>query len=290
MSPIEFFIEPFAEFGFMRRALAACLAISLGSAPLGVILVLRRMSLMGDAMTHALLPGVAIAFLFVGFYLPAMILGGFLTGLLVAFASGAVARSTVLREDASLVAFYLISLALGVLLVSSKGGSVDLLHVLFGSVLAVDDFALYLVAGIASVSVILLAVIYRPLMIECFDPAFLAATGGRGALIHMLFLTLMVLNLIGGFTALGTLMVVGIMMMPAVAARFWAREVSHLMVISVFIGAVTSVIGLLVSYHADLPSGPAIILTAGVAYMISLVFGTRGSLIARYRMTPHLEG
>lgn len=284
---MEFLIDPFIEFAFMRRALAASLAISVGCAPLGVILILRRMSLTGDAMTHALLPGVAVAFLLTGFSLPAMVLGGFITGLTVAWFSGAVARSTVLREDASLAAFYLISLALGVLIVSSKGSSVDLMHVLFGTVLAVDDTALFIVATIATLSVLTLAVIYRALVVECFDPTFLASVQGRGALVHMAFLTLLVLNLVGGFTALGTLMVVGIMMLPAAAARFWAVEVGRLMVWSVAVAVVASVAGLLVSYHAGLPSGPAIILSAGVICGFSMAFGPRGSLWTRWRTAPH---
>ena len=272
----------------MRRALVAALAISLGAAPIGVILVLRRMSLTGDAMTHALLPGVAAGFLVAGFSLPAMIAGGFITGLLVALGSGLVARSTVLREDASLVAFYLLSLAIGVILVSAKGGSVDVLHVLFGSILAVDGTALVLIAAITTITLLALATLYRLLIAECFDPAFVTVQDGRGGMVHMVFLALMVLNLIGGFAALGTLMVVGIMMLPAVAARFWARDVPQLMVAAVMVGMGSGVTGLLLSYHADLPSGPAIILVSGIFYLLSMVAGPEGSLRQRYRQSPHL--
>ena len=135
----EILIAPFAEFDFMRRALVGMLALSLGGAPIGVFLMLRRMSLTGDAMAHAILPGAALGFLVAGFDLFAMTAGGIIAGFAVAIGAGVVARVTELKEDASLAAFYLVSLALGVLIVSLRGSNIDLLHVLFGSVLALDD-------------------------------------------------------------------------------------------------------------------------------------------------------
>ena len=174
-------VSPFLDYGFMRRALAGACALSLGAAPLGVFLVLRRMSLMGDAMSHAILPGVAAGFLLSGLSLWAMMLGGILTGLAVALLSGLVARLTPLREDASFAAFYLISLGLGVLLVSLRGSNMDLLHVLFGTVLGLDDDALLLVTGTASVTLLAVAATYRLLVAECLDPGFLRASGARAA-------------------------------------------------------------------------------------------------------------
>src|SRR5216683_427434 len=169
----DFLIAPFTEFEFMRRALVGAVALALGGAPVGVFLMLRRMSLTGDAMAHAILPGAAVGFLVSGLDLFAMTVGGIVAGFTVALGAGLVARSTILREDASLAAFYLVSLALGVLIVSVRGSNIDLLHVLFGTVLALDDAALYLVASITTVSLAVLAVIYRPLVLECFDPHFL---------------------------------------------------------------------------------------------------------------------
>src|SRR5579871_201245 len=128
-------IAPFLEFEFMRRALAAIVALSLGGAPIGVFLMLRRMSLVGDAMAHAILPGAAVGFLLSGLNLFAMTFGGLIAGFLVAILAGVVTRVTELREDASLAAFYLMSLALGVTIVSLRGSNIDLLHVLFGNVL-----------------------------------------------------------------------------------------------------------------------------------------------------------
>ena len=280
-------IEPFIAYSFMRRALVACLALSLGSGPIGVFLVLRRMSLMGDAMSHAILPGAALGFLFVGFSLWAMSAGGLLAGLAVAVLAGAVSRATTLREDASLAGFYLISLAIGVLIVSKKGSNVDLLHVLFGTILAVDKVSLILVASITSVTLIVLALIYRPLVVECFDPGFLRAAGGGGSAYHIVFLILVVLNLVSGFQALGTLMAVGLMMLPAAAARLWATEVWSLSLVAISIGLFSGIAGLLASYHFNLPSGPAIVLMAGLQYLASVAIGSHGGLMKRYFPQPH---
>jgi zinc/manganese transport system permease protein len=221
----DFLFGPFAEFAFMRHALAACLALALGCGPVGVFLTLRRMSLSGDALSHAVLPGAAAGFLLCGLSLPAMSLGGFLAGLAVALASVAVSRLTPLREDASLAAFYSMALALGVLLISLRGSSVDLTHVLFGSILAVDGPALCLAAGVASASLLALALLYRPLVAESCDPGFARASGSGGGLAHLGFMALVALNLVGGFQALGTLMSVGLLILPATAARFWAGQV-----------------------------------------------------------------
>jgi len=284
----DWLIQPFIEFGFMRRALVGAIALGLGCGPIGTFLVLRRMSLMGDAMSHAVLPGAAIGFLIGGLSLPAMSLGGLVAGLVVALLSGIVTRLTPLREDASFAAFYLISLALGVLIVSTHGSNVDLLHVLFGTILAVDNPALLLVASISTVTLVALALAYRPLVLECFDPGFLRSVGTGGGGIHALFLTLVVLNLVAGFQALGTLMAVGLMMLPAAAARFWAREVWSLAAISAGLACLSGYVGLLGSYYLDLPSGPSIILTAGAFYALSVLFGRRDSIRSRYLVRRHL--
>jgi zinc/manganese transport system permease protein len=286
---IDAVAQPFIEFAFMRRALVGCLALSLGAPPIGVFLMLRRMSLMGDAMSHAILPGAAIGYLLAGLSLFAMSLGGFAAGLAVALAAGLVARSTILREDASLAAFYLVSLALGVLIVSVRGSNVDLLHVLFGTVLALDDAALYLVASITTVSLAVLAVIYRPLVLECFDPHFLRSASRVSSPTHLMFLVLVVLNLVSGFQALGTLMAVGIMLLPAVTARFWAEDVSGLILVAAGSAFAASLTGLLVSYYANVPTGPAIILLCGISYLFSLLFGLKGGLMWGLLPRKHLE-
>jgi len=277
----EFFIEPFASFMFMKRALAACFSLSLGCAPIGVLLVLRRMSLMGDALSHSILPGVAVGYVFAGLSLPIMGIGGFIAGLFVAFIATLVTRHTILKEDASFVGFYLIALSLGAVIVSIFGSNVDLLHILFGQILGVTTDALYLIGAITTFSLVTLSFIYRPLMIECYDPVYMRSIGASGAFYHVIFMMLVVLNMIAAFQALGTLMALGMMMLPAVAARFWGREVGSIFVIAFILAFISGYLGLLLSYHYKLPSGPAIILVAGIIYIISLLAGRYGSIRQR---------
>ncbi|MEM6608089.1 MAG: metal ABC transporter permease [Pseudomonadota bacterium] len=285
----ETVFAPFADFAFMRRALLGCLAIAVGATPVGVFLMLRRMSLTGDAMAHAILPGAAIGYLVSGLSLGAMTIGGLVAGMVVALASGLVSRATALREDASLAAFYLISLALGVLIVSTRGSNVDLMHVLFGTVLALDNAALILLCSIASLSILTIATLFRPLVLECADPQFLRSVSNLSAVTHFVFLSLVVVNLVAGFHALGTLMAVGIMILPAAAARFWTTGIGGLIFTAALIAAISSLAGLLLSYHFSLPSGPAIILVAGIFYGFSVFFGSVGGVITQALPRRHFE-
>ena len=279
--PLQLLVGPFVEFGFMRQSLVACLALALGSAPLGALLVLRRMSLLGDAMAHALLPGAAIGFVIAGFSLPAMGAGALAAALVVAALAGWVSRATRQKEDASFASFYLIALALGVLIMSLAASPVDLVHLLFGSVLAVDRDSLLLVAAVASVTLVTLALLFRPLVVESLDPDFLRGVGGRGGWIQQVFIVLVVLNLVAGFQALGTLMAVGLMILPATAARFWARSIGGLCALATALAMASAYVGLLLSYHLELPSGPSIVLLAGAVYLVSAIAGRQGGLWRR---------
>jgi zinc/manganese transport system permease protein len=244
-------IAPFTEFEFMRRALAAVIALALGAAPIGVFLMLRRMSLVGDAMAHAILPGAAIGFLVSGLNLFAM--------------------------------------ALGVTIVSVKGTNIDLLHVLFGNVLAMDDQTLLVIAFNATVTLLVMAVIYRPLVIECVDPVFLRTVSRAGAPAHLAFLALVVINLVNGFHALGTLLGVGLMILPAGIARFWSRDITGMIFIAVGSAIVSGYAGLVLSFQTKIPSGPAIILIAAGLYVVSLLFGPVSGLVRQLFPGRHLE-
>jgi len=181
------------------------------------------------------------------------------------------------------------SLALGVTIVSLKGSNLDLLHVLFGTVLALDNHTLVLIAAITTLSLIAMAVIYRPLVLECVDPGFLRSVSRAGAPAHLAFLVLVVMNLVGGFHALGTLLAVGIMVLPAAIGRFWARDITLMIGIAVGSAIVAGYAGLLVSFHTGVPSGPAIILAAAVLYALSVVFGRVGGLARQAFPGRHLE-
>src|ERR1700733_13440300 len=282
-------IAPFADNDVMRRALVATFALSFSAAPIGVFLMLRRMSLIGDALSHAILPGAAIGFLIAGLSVFAMAGGGLIVGFLITIGAGLIARATPIKEDASLAAFFLISLALGVVIVSVKGNDEDLVHFLFGSVMAIRSPALLLIAAIPSGPLVAFALIWRPLVLECVDPGFLRSVSRSGGSAHIAFLALVVLNLVGGFLVLGTLLAVGIMMLPAFIARFWARDVTGMIAVTIGSAAFSGYAGLVVSYQAGLSAGPAIILVAGALYILSVVVGPVGGLVWLVLPRRHLE-
>jgi zinc/manganese transport system permease protein len=284
----DFFVAPFAD-AQMRRALIGALVLAVGAGPIGVFLMLRRMSLMGDAMSHAILPGAAIGFLLFGSHHVAMSLGALIAGLAVALLAGLVARATELKEDASLAAVFLISLALGVALLAAQGSDEELVHTLFGNALALDNVGLMLTAAATTISLLVLALIWRPLVIECFDPGFLRSVSCSGGAVHIAFLTLVVLNLAAGFQALGALLAIGLMMLPAVTARFWTRDLTTMVLIAIGCGIAAAYGGLLLAVYSAVPPGPAIILVAGAFYAGSLVFGGSGGLLRRIVRRRHLE-
>ncbi len=282
---IDFLIGPFETFGFMRIALVACFALALANGPIGTLLLMRRESLGGNVLSHAVMPGAALGFLYAGYSLAALTLGGLLTGLAVAGLAALTARSRPQRQDSSLIAFYLVSLSFGVLIVAARGSQADLMHVLFGTVLAVDVKALVLIASISSVTMLIVATLYRPLAVESFDPAFLRAVGGGGGAFRAIFITLVALNLVASFQAFGTLLAIGPMLLPAAAARCWTQKVWPMIALATVIGMGAALAGLLISYYANLPSGPAIVMGAGVIYGMSLLAA------GRMRLKPkRLEG
>ncbi len=287
---VTLLISPFKDYVFMQRAVIGSLAICLGAVPVGVFMTLRRMSLTGDAMAHAILPGAALAYLLSGMSLLSLSFGGLIAGLVVASLAGWVARNTHIKEDTSLAAFYLISLALGILIISLQRGNIDLLHVLFGNILALDDQTLWLLASICTVSLLLIALLYRPLVIECLDPAFLKRFGKASPIAHYGFLFLMVINLVAGFHALGTLMAIGIMILPAAAARFWVKTLDVILITALAISLAGCYSGLLLSFHLDLPAGPAIVISLGMIYLISLFIGVHGGVLIKFKSTRHFTG
>ncbi|MBI1238314.1 MAG: metal ABC transporter permease [Alphaproteobacteria bacterium] len=282
-------IAPFADYAFMLRALIGTIALSISAAPIGVLLVARRMSLVGDTMSHAILPGVAIGFLIFGFSVTALTAAGFLAGLLVALGAGFASRVTPLKEDAAFASLYLISLSAGVLILSVNGTNIDLLHILFGTVLSLNNTALVLTGLVATATILAFALFYRPILAESFDPGFLRPFGWSSPA-YAVFVVLLAINLVGAFHALGTLMAVGLLILPASTARFFADTFDGQVLWAALTASAATLVGLLVSFHFDAPAGPAIILSAGLLHIAAILFGPRDGQIQRLFSHHHLQG
>jgi zinc/manganese transport system permease protein len=280
MTPADFFLEPFRH-DFMRRALAASALLGLAGGLLGPLLVLRRMALMGDALSHSLLPGIALAWLLFGPSPAALLTGALLAGLLTALGGAVVSRLTVVKEDAAFGALFLVFFAAGIALLSRLPTRFNLTHFLFGNILGVTASDLHLVIVVTLVTAAALYVFRRPLLLETFDPGFLRATGGPGRFIHAGFLVLVVLNLVAGLQTMGVVLVLGLFLLPAVIARLWCDRIAALLAVSSALALAGSVAGIVLSYHAGLPSGPAIVLCLGAALAVSLLLAPGPGLIPR---------
>ncbi len=274
------------EYSFMVRALAATLVLSFSVAPVGAFLVLRRLSLAGEAMAHAIVPGIVIAFVVSGLSVVSMIIGGLSAGVVVAALTSLLARRTIIREDASLASLYLIALALGIFILSAAGSAVPLKSFLFGSILGIDDETLLLIGATATITLISFALITRPLIINTIDPIFHESQSKHPGLVTQWFMFLVVLNLLGAFKALGTLMAVGLMILPATAARYWVSTITHFLILTFLFALMSCWIGLIVSFYLpEVPSGPAIVLVAGIIFFISLIFAPQGFHVVN-RLSP----
>ena len=265
------------DYAFMTRAFIATAVLSVSVAPIGAFLVLRRLSLAGEAMAHAIVPGIVIAFVIAGLSVGSMIIGGLTAGITVAALTSALARFTIIREDASLASLYLIALALGIFILSAAGSAVPLKSFLFGSILGIDDQSLILLGATATITLVSFAVILRPLIVDSIDPVFHESQSKRPGLVAHWFMFLVVLNLLGSFKALGTLMAVGVMILPATAARYWVETMTGYLIITFVFALLSAWIGLIVSFYVPgVPSGPAIVLIAGVFFFCSVIFAPQG--------------
>ncbi|MEM9047165.1 MAG: metal ABC transporter permease [Pseudomonadota bacterium] len=265
------------SFAFMRRAFVVTTALSASVAPVGAFLVLRRLSLAGEAMAHAITPGIVIGFVAAGLSVMSLLIGGLVAGIGVAILTAWLARKTILRNDASLASLYLIALALGIFILSAAGSAVPLKSFLFGSILGIDDASILLVGAVATVTLTAFALMLRPLIVSTCDPVFFEAQSRRSWLVDQAFMLLLVLNLLAAFKTLGTLMAVGLMILPATAARYWAGTITGQLGLGFAFALASCWVGLTLSYVLpETPSGPAIVLVAGAIFAVSALLGPLG--------------
>ncbi len=280
MSLHDWFVVPF-QYEFMRRGLCSAILLSFGGGLLGAILVLRRLALMGDALSHSLLPGVAVAWLLFGANATALLVGGLIAGLLTALGSALLSRLTRVKEDSAFGSLFIVFFAAGIALLSRLPTRLNLEHFLFGSVLGVSGADLKLAAAVTALTVLVFVAGYRSILLESFDPVFHRASGGRGSLTHAGLLALTVLNLVAALQTMGVVLALGLFLLPAASAYLWCDHFGRLLALAVALAAACSVAGILLSYHAGIASGAAIVLCLGAAFIGSAVFSPRHGAAAR---------
>lgn len=278
----DLLLSPFA-YAFMRRALLSAALLGVSGGLIGCVLVLRRLALMGDALSHSLLPGVAAAWYFFGTSTTALFFGGLAAGLLTALGSALLSRLTRVKEDAAFGSLFIVFFAAGIALVSKLPSRVNLTDFLFGNVLGVNPGELALAAAVSALTVSVFTVFYRSVLLEIFDPVFHRASGGRGGLVHMGFLTLTVLNLVAAMQTMGIVLALGLFLLPAVSAYLWCDRFLSMLLVSVGLAVASSAVGILVSFHAGLASGASIVLCLGVVFILSALFSPRHGALGALR-------
>jgi zinc/manganese transport system permease protein len=274
----DLLLAPFA-YDFMQRGLLSAVLLSISGGLLGSVLVLRRLALMGDALTHSLLPGLALSWLLLGRGPLALLAGALVAGLLSVMASALLSRLTRLKEDAAFGAFFLVAYAAGIALVSQLGTRVDLLHFLFGHILGVGPSDLALTAAASGLTLAAFVLAYRGIVLEVFDPIFARAAGMRGGWFYAGFLALAVLNLVAGLQTMGVVLALGLFLLPAASAYLWCDRFAWMLGVSALLGMIGSTAGLAVSFHTGLSSGPAIVLALGVIFLGSAALSPRYGLL-----------
>jgi len=274
---LELLMTPLS-YTFMQRGLLASLIVGVVCAVIGCYVVLRGMAFLGDALAHAILPGIAIAYLLQG----NLTLGALVAAVLVALLIGLFSRQGTIREDTAIGILFAAALSLGVALISSiRTYAVDLSHILFGNVLGVSPSDLWLVGGLGLLVVIAVAVLYKPFLVISFDPLLAATLRWPAELLRNVLLILLALTIVVSLQTVGVGLVAAMLVTPAATAYLLTHRLPVMMVISALVGALSSLVGLYVSYYANIASGSAVVLTATVFFLLAFLFAPRRGMIWR---------
>lgn len=266
---LDFLLTPFFEYEFMRAALFTCFIVATSSVPLGAFLVLQRMSLMGEAFSHGIFPGIVISFIVFGVSMPCMIIGGIFVGLMIISLSRIVKTKTIISEDAAFAGLYLFFLSIGILVIAIYGTQMRLMTFLFGSIFGVDTSTFFWLLGLSICTIVIMLLIYKPLIFSCFDPLFCRIMFGKN-FFYAIFLFLLCINIVSALQAMGSMMAVGFLVLPVLCCRPWTNDLSIMIFISTIVAFFASYVGLLISYNFDWPLSPAIIFVLGVMYVMSI--------------------
>lgn len=280
--------EPF-EFEFMRRAMLVCALVGFTNGFLGAYVVIRRLALMADALAHSLLPGLAVAAILVGLSPKGLLFGGIIAGLLVVLGGQLLSRSTRIKEETSIACLYILAFAGGITLIRFANVKVDLLHFLFGNILGVGDVDLwtcYIISGIVLLTVVTLE---RPLLVMLFEPAVARTQGVRVNFLQLLLLFLIVLAMIASLQAVGVLLALGLLILPAATLFLLFDSFGKITWGSGLLGVFGAFTGLLASYHLNIPSGPAIVMVLGLLFVTALLFSPRYGVLVRALRRRHLH-
>jgi len=279
---IDWLSEPFT-LAFMQRALLASLLVGVVCSVLGCYVVLRSMAFLGDAMAHAILPGVAVAYLFDA----NLLVGALVAALIVAAGIGIISRGGQFKEDTAIGILFAAALSLGVVLISTiRTYATDLTHIMFGNVLAVTRNDLILTAVLATAVLLTVLAMYRELLLATFDPVLAHTIGRRPALVRNLLLVMLAVTVVISLQTVGVGLVAALLVTPAATAYLLTRRLPAMMAVAALIGALSSVAGLYFSYYLNVASGAAVVLTATALFVLAFLFAPRRGIVSQ-RIARH---
>jgi manganese/iron transport system permease protein len=266
------------QYGFMVRALSASVIVGVLCAVMGTYVVLRGMAFLGDALAHAILPGVAIAYLVHG----NLLVGALVAAIVIALSIGVFSKGGAIREDTAIGILFAAALSLGIALISTiRTYAVDLSHILFGNVLGVSPLDLLLTAGLGFVILLTIFLLYKPFMVISFDPVLAATMRLPANLLRNLMLILLALTVVVSLQTVGVGLAAAMLVTPAATAYLLTRRLASMMLLSAAIGAASAIIGLYISYYANIVSGSAIVLTATGFFLLAFLFNPRRGVLRR---------
>lgn len=269
------FIHDVFEFSFLQRALITSIVIGMICGVIGCFIVLRSLALMGDAISHAVLPGVAISYMMgINFFYGAVVFG-----VLAALGIGFVNQNSKIKSDSSIGIVFSSFLALGVLLITKAQSSIDLTEILFGNVLTVKPEDRTITFIVVAIVLVVIIVFYKEFLLSSFDPTMAAASGLPVKFIHYTLMVLLTLVTVASLQTVGVILVVSLLITPASTAYLLTKRLSTMILTSALIGMVSSVIGLFFSVTFNLPSGVVIVLVLTIIFIITFFLAPKNGLL-----------
>ncbi|WP_227935560.1 metal ABC transporter permease [Alkalihalobacillus deserti] len=271
------FYESILQYEFLQRALITSILVGIVCGVIGCFIILRGMSLMGDAISHAVLPGVAVSYM-LGiniFY------GAVLTGLVVAISIGYISQNSRIKNDTSIGIMFTAAFAIGIILITLMQSSADLYHILFGNVLAVPVSEVWMTFIVTVIVLLCVYLFFKELLVTTFDPTMAAAYGLPNNFIHYLLMTLLTMSTVASLQTVGIVLVVAMLITPAATAYLMTNRLWFMVFLSAGFGVIASIIGLYYSFTYNLASGPAIVVVASLMFAMAFFFSPKQGLLWR---------
>ena len=259
------FIDGLLNFHFLQNALITALVVGIVGGAVGCFIILRGMSLMGDAISHAVLPGVAISFILgINFFIGAIVFG-LLASTIITY----IKSNSIIKSDTAIGITFSSFLALGIILIGIANSSTDLFHILFGNILAVQDLDMWITIAVALLVLTTITIFFRPLLLTSFDPILAKSIGVKFTFYHYLLMVILTLVAVTAMQSVGTILIVALLITPAATAYLYANSLKTMILLSSGFGALASVLGLFIGYSFNIAAGSSIVLTSALLFLIS---------------------